>query len=149
MTDTMVNGVEELYAPAKNDNERRLLREEEIDKLDGFGAFAAEPIPAMPAGERLYRHTWVDTEEKSRLTVKDLRRFRDKEDQQRHCPTPSYISNSVLEYFAAATGYPMVCLTLSVHFYMQLSRTKRSTGSHQRSGMAQRDMNQGAWFGIW
>ena len=106
--DSMIGGVEELYAPKRTDEERRELRSEEVDKLDGFGAFVARPRSEVPAGERIYKHTWVDTDEKSRLTVKDLRRFGDKDDQQRHCPTPTRWSNSIVEYYAAVTGYPMV-----------------------------------------
>ena len=48
--------------------------------------------------------------EKSRLTVQDLKRFSNPDEDTIHCPTPSYVANSCMDYYAAVTNYPMIVL---------------------------------------
>ena len=110
LEDFLVNGIqdEEPYIIAAmeevdaswmsymKEEERAALRLIEIEKLETFGCFIPRPLSSVEKGVRIFGHTWVDTEAKSRLTVKDLRRFGTEE--QITCPTPSYASNSCFDY---------------------------------------------------
>jgi len=58
--------------------------------------FQPKAKAAVPGGTRIYGHTWVDTANESRLTVKDLRRYGTAE--QITCPTPSHTSNAFFDY---------------------------------------------------
>ena len=78
------------------EDERRQLRLTEISKLEMFNCFQPKHRREVPKGTRIYRHTWVDTDAKSRLTVKDLRRFGTEE--QITCPTPTHMSNALFDY---------------------------------------------------
>ena len=80
------------------------FRREEIEKLKDFACFEVKWINEVPQGVRIFQHTWVDSESKSRLTMRDLRKYDSDPDEERHCPTPSSMSNAIFEWLAAHTG---------------------------------------------
>jgi len=51
------------------------FRLDEIEKLNKFRVFIPMLRSLVPIGERIDKHRWVDTMEKSRLTVQDLKRL--------------------------------------------------------------------------
>jgi hypothetical protein len=48
--------------------------------------------------------TWVDSDTKSRLAVRDLKKFGATEEIT-HCPTPSSIAHRIIEYFVVTNSY--------------------------------------------
>jgi len=87
---------------------RHELRVAEITKLTGFGCFEPYPYRLVSSEARIYRPLWVDTPNKSRLTLQDKRSFGDAEEIV-HCPTPSAQCNNCLEFVATWTKLPMWC----------------------------------------
>ena len=83
------------------------LRQEEISKLESFGCFRPVPLSSVSRSE-IYKHLWVETSEKSRLTLQDLRRCGQLEEIV-HCPTPSNITNNIMEAMSVYKNMPMVC----------------------------------------
>ena len=63
----------------------------------------------MPRGNRIYDHRWVDTNAKSRLTCKDLKRFtKGREDIVVNSPTPSGYANECFDFFVADRGWNVI-----------------------------------------
>ena len=88
--------------------ERRTeLRQDEIAKLDAFAAFIAVPRGEVPHDVRVLYPCWVDTADKSRLTVADKKSYGSTSDIT-HCPTPSPVVNAAMEIKATLKNYPML-----------------------------------------
>ena len=70
-----IEDLKNLLMPADT---RTRLRQEELTKLAGFCAF--KPVLRSTAqGKRTFGYRWVDTDLKSRLTLKELKAFGDRE----------------------------------------------------------------------
>ena len=104
-----VRSAEDFAKPAMSAATRLELRNDEIQKLSDFKTFKPIPADQVPPGQRVYDYTWVDTELKSRITCKDLRRFKTTETvAERSSPTPSQASCALFEYFTVAHELVMV-----------------------------------------
>ena len=107
--EAIVGAIEDMQASWMQympENERLQLRLQEVEKLEMFSCFQPKVRSDVPGGTRIYRHTWVDTDAKSRLTVRDLRRFGTEE--QITCPTPTHTSNALFDYLVAALNLELV-----------------------------------------
>ena len=118
----VLGAVEENYFYRPEVDERRRLRLEEVDKLASFAVFQPLKRELVPSGTRVFKHTWVDTSEKSRLAVQDLRRFGSDAGEIIHCPTPSHYSNNVFDYFAAVSGQDVIAIDV-VSAFVHASET--------------------------
>ena len=86
-----------------SDLRRRDLRLEEIAKLEAFGCF--EPVHEVQATSLLWCR-WVDTSEKSRLTVADKRTYGNLDvNMLIHCPTPTSAATQILLGLASLYDY--------------------------------------------
>ena len=56
---------------------------------------------------RIFRHLWVDTPDKSRLTVMDVKAKGDPTEII-HVPTPTAITNAIFEFIAAWQEWPVI-----------------------------------------
>jgi hypothetical protein len=84
-------------------NHRSDLRWAELNKLQQLQCF--EVIPKAMIGQtKILTTTWVDSDTKSRLAVRDLKKFGATEEIT-HCPTPSSIAHRIIEYFAVINSY--------------------------------------------
>ena len=104
-----VRAAEDFAKPEVSAEDRLKLRRQEIQKLEDFKTFKAMPVEKVPQGQRVYEYTWVDTQPKSRITCKDLRRFASDDTMaDRSSPTPSQASVALFEYFTIATEATML-----------------------------------------
>ena len=73
-----------------------------------FGTFEAVPTASLPKGVRVFKHRWVDTSEKSRLTMMDLKVFGTSSVVGKNCPTPSALSKGLFDWFTARFGCTVI-----------------------------------------
>ena len=85
---------------------RRRYREEELAKLSRLDAFEALPVSSLPRGARVFRHLWVDTETKSRLTVQD-RKADGATEEYVNVPVPAPQTNAIMELLCVVRGWAM------------------------------------------
>ena len=102
------------------------LREEEVVKLEEFGSFEVTERTDVPTPIQIYKHKWVDTAEKSRFTIADLKAYGEATGDT-HCPTPSSVTNNVMEAIAAVKNYPMVIFDLVSASHMPKRNARTST----------------------
>jgi len=107
-----VCSIEQLMTLLDEDIDRLKFRLEELQKLDDFGTFKSIARSEVPQGVRIFDHRWVDTDSKSRLTVKDLKVFGYDSIEDKNCPTPSAISNGVFDWYVAKFRY--ICKTYDI-----------------------------------
>jgi len=119
----LVGEISEYFTPESDDKERLKLRLEEIEKLEGFGSFVAIDASAVPAGAKIYRHKWVDTEPKSRLTCADLKRFSRDLPVEAHVPTPSNYSNNIFDFYACLHNLNVISMD-AVSAYLHAKESK-------------------------
>ena len=88
-------------------------RKEEIIKIGDFEGYVAIPKSEIPPGVRAFGYRWVDTDSKSRLTLKDLKVFHAKagegteRGENRNCPTPSEMENNLFDWLVVHMGWSM------------------------------------------
>ena len=82
-------------------------RLEEIEKLRLFKAFRPLLLSQVPESAKIFRFLWVESPLKSRLTLQD-RKSEHAEREITHVPTPSALTNAVLEFLAFWWGWPLV-----------------------------------------
>ena len=100
-------GIEDALSYLDLDRRRSEHPDEELDKLDLFQCFVPE-LRSHCADVKVFRHLWVDTETKARLTLQDLKREAGDSDEVTHVPTPAAEANACMEFLAALYGWPMV-----------------------------------------
>ena len=94
---------------------RKDLRLEAIGRLKLFESFVPSVLSQVPPQARIFRHLWVDTEAKSRLAMQD-RKTEDTYKQITHVPTPSTMTNNILECLAVLWGWHLVVFDIVAAF---------------------------------
>ena len=68
----------------------------------------AVDVTEAPAGTRIYDHRWVDTDDKSRLTCKDLKRYSKEAEIEVQCPTSLAYINNCFDYYIVVFDFEML-----------------------------------------
>ena len=87
---------------------REALRVQEIMKLESFGCFQPMERRLVPLGCRVFKHLWVDTADKSRLTLQDRKSY-GSTTETTNCPKPTAQTNALMEFMAIYFQVPMWC----------------------------------------
>lgn len=56
--DVVIGEISEFFTPLPEDEERRQLRIDDIEKFSDFKSFAIEDMADVPVGVRVYGHRW-------------------------------------------------------------------------------------------